>query len=95
MKTYFMLLLAVLMAAGCSANEYHVSTKGNDLNAGSASKPYRTISAAAAIAQPGDTITVHQGVYRERINPPRGGTSDDERIVYQAATDEKVAINGS
>ena len=95
MKTYFMLLLAVLMAAGCSANEYHVSTKGNDLNAGSASKPYRTISAAAAIAQPGDTITVHQGVYRERINPPRGGTSDDKRIVYQAATDEKVAIKGS
>ena len=95
MKTYYVLLLAVLMAAGCSANEYHVSMKGNDLNLGSASKPYRTISAAAAIAQPGDKITVHQGVYRERIDPPRGGTSDNKRIVYQAAPGEKVAIKGS
>jgi len=25
------------------------------------------------------------GTYRERINPPRGGTSDDRRITYQAA----------
>ena len=57
--------------------------------------PLETISAAAAKAQPGDTITVHEGVYRERINPPRGGTSDDARIVYQAAQGDKVVIKGS
>jgi len=38
---------------------------------------------------------VHAGVYRERINPPRGGESDAKRIVYQAAPDEKVEIKGS
>jgi alpha-N-arabinofuranosidase len=38
---------------------------------------------------------VHKGVYRERINPPRGGISDDKRIVYQAAAGEKVIIKGS
>ena len=43
----------------------------------------------------GDIITVHQGIYRERIDPPRGGLSDSERIVYQAAPDEKVQIVGS
>lgn len=55
----------------------------------------RTISEAADRAQPGDTITVHAGVYRERINPPRGGTGESARITYQAAPGEKVVIKGS
>ena len=55
----------------------------------------RTISAAALRAQPGDVITVHEGVYRERVSPPRGGESDAKRIVYQAAPGEKVEIKGS
>src|SRR6185369_16074098 len=42
-----------------------------------------------------DVITVHEGTYRERITPPRGGESDAKRIVYQAAADEKVVIKGS
>ena len=40
-------------------------------------------------------ITVHESVYRERINPPRGGTSNEKRIVYQAAKGETVCIKGS
>jgi len=51
--------------------------------------------AAAMVARPGDVITVHQGIYRERINPPRGGTSDTKRIVYRAAKGEEVWIKGS
>jgi len=47
------------------------------------------------MAQPGDIITVHEGTYHERINPPWGGTSDNKRIVYQAAKDETVVVNGS
>ena len=38
---------------------------------------------------------MHEGVYRERVSPPRGGRSDAERIVYQAAPGEKVEIKGS
>ncbi|HNS20490.1 MAG TPA: carbohydrate-binding protein [Sedimentisphaerales bacterium] len=78
-----------------SGTEYHVSMGGNDTNDGSVARPLRTISAAARLAQPGDTITVHQGTYRERVNPPRGGTSDDARIVYRAAPGEKAVIKGS
>lgn len=89
------LFLIMGMAFGCAGNEYHVSIKGNDRNEGSASEPYRTISAAAGIAQPGDSIIVHGGTYRERINPPRGGTSDRKRIVYRAAEGENVIIKGS
>jgi hypothetical protein len=78
-----------------SRREYHVSAHGDDANDGSASRPLRTISAAARLAQPGDVITVHEGVYRERINPPRGGRSDQQRIVYQAAPGERAVIKGS
>lgn len=76
--------------------EYHVSVaKGNDANTGSKENPFKTISAAANVAMPGDVITVHAGIYREQITPPRGGNSDSERIVYQAAKGEKVEIKGS
>ncbi|GAB1454463.1 hypothetical protein MASR2M47_45190 [Draconibacterium sp.] len=43
----------------------------------------------------GDVITVHEGVYRERITPPRGGETDSKRITYQAAKGETVEIKGS
>ncbi len=87
--------LILLIASVASATEYHVSTQGNDTNDGSLQRPFKTISAAARVAMPGDVITVHEGTYRERISPPRGGESDARRIVYQAAPGEKVEIKGS
>src|SRR3954447_20829063 len=75
--------------------EYQVSVNGNDSSDGSISKPFKTISAAAYHAMPGDVITVHAGVYREQVTPPRGGNSDEERIIYQAAKGEKVIVKGS
>ena len=85
MKQITTLLLLAVTSLLASAKEFHVSVNGDDQNKGSASKPFKTISAAAQVAQPGDVITVHQGIYRERMNPPRGGESDARRIIYQAA----------
>jgi len=93
-KSITLLLLALLIPAA-SAKEIHVSVKGNDSNDGSVTSPYKTISAAAQVAQPGDVVTVHEGSYRERVTPPRGGESDAKRIVYQAAPGEKAVIKGS
>jgi alpha-N-arabinofuranosidase len=96
------LLLAAMLSFGAapaqetsSGREYHVSAGGNDANDGSPSAMLKTVSAAALLAQPGDVITVHEGVYRERVNPPRGGESQTKPIVYQAAPGEKVEIKGS
>lgn len=75
--------------------DYHVSVTGSDDNDGSAEAPLETISAAADRAQPGDTVTVHEGTYRERVDPPRGGTSDEDRIIYRAAEGESVVVKGS
>jgi hypothetical protein len=78
-----------------TAAEYHVAIHGSDAQPGSRKAPLRTIQRAGDLAQPGDVITVHAGVYRERINPPRGGLSERKRIVYQAAPGEKVEVKGS
>jgi alpha-N-arabinofuranosidase len=86
---------AVALATTVHAADFHVARNGNDANPGTRTAPVRTIQRAANLAQPGDVITVHEGVYRERISPPRGGESDTKRIVYQAAPGEKVEIKGS
>jgi alpha-L-arabinofuranosidase len=78
-----------------TSTEYHVALTGSDSNPGTALAPLQTIQAAANLAQPGDTVTVHEGVYRERIDPPRGGVSEEKRIVYHAASGETVEIKGS
>lgn len=93
----FVLLMNGLMLISCgqAGKEYHVSLSGNDTGDGSVGKPFRTIMAAAGMAQPGDVITVHEGIYRERINPPRGGNSESGRITYQSAKGEKVVVKGS
>ena len=89
-------LLPLALAAHLSiAAEFHVSVSGSEDSDGSLRRPFRTISAAARVAQPGDVINVHAGTYRERVTPPRGGESDSRRIVYQAAPGEQVVIKGS
>ena len=89
------LCMLLLLSGAIQAREYHVSVKGDDTNKGTAKAPFQTISRAAEVVRPGDVITVHEGTYRERINPPRGGESDTKRIVYRAATGEKAIIKGS
>ena len=89
------LMLWSVCGASAPAAEWHVSVNGDDAHAGTVAEPVRTIQRAAELAQPGDTITVHAGVYRERVNPPRGGASDKLRITYRAAPGEKAEIKGS
>ncbi len=95
MKRIQFILLAFACTIAISAKEYHVAKTGNDNNNGTQESPFLTIQMAANLAQPGDVITVHRGVYRERVNPPRGGTSNSKGIVYRAAKGEKVEIKGS
>jgi hypothetical protein len=73
----------------------HVATTGSDQADGSENGPFRTINRAAALAQPGDTVLVHGGEYREWVRPQRGGISDLRRITYAAAPGEQVVIKGS
>lgn len=90
-----MLVVCILNFDILIATEYHVSKLGADRNSGSIRSPFLTINKAVSVAMPGDIITVHEGVYREEINPIRGGSSDAERITFRAAENEVVEIKGS
>ena len=94
-RTVIQFVGAVALATTMHAADFHVAPSGGDSNPGTQAAPLRTIQRAADLAQAGDVITVHEGVYRQRISPPRGGESDAKRIVYQAAPGEKVEIKGS
>ena len=90
-----LLVVLVMSSTILNAKEYHVSVHGSDVNIGSEANPFKTIFQAVQYAYPGDIITVHEGTYREWINPIRGGESDEIRIVYRAAAGEQVEIKGS
>ena len=74
--------------------EIHVATTGSDTPTAPPINPFRTINEAAALAQPGDTVIVHAGEYREWVRPRRGGLSDQRRITYKAAPGEHVVDQG-
>lgn len=74
---------------------YHVAKNGADTNPGTENAPFATIQKAANLAAPGDTVLVHEGIYREWVRPRAGGTSEECRITYEAAPGERVTIRGS
>ena len=87
--------LLLLGAAICPAMGYHVAKTGNDYAPGTSSQPLLTVNAAAQRAMPGDTVTVHSGVYREWVDPMFGGNSKKSRILYRASEGETVELKGS
>ena len=93
--SYFILIVVMLsLSATVNGKTYYVSTPGDNNNIGNIKAPFRTIQKAADLAQPGDTIFVMEGIYRERVSPPRGG-SEGLAIVYMGEPGKNVIIKGS
>jgi hypothetical protein len=89
--------LAVAPGTPAEAGTWHVAgsrAEASDDNPGTAQKPWKTISKAAAILEPGDTVMIHGGTYREYVQPARGGTPA-QPITYQGAPGEEVVISGA
>ncbi|MBA2408490.1 MAG: DUF1565 domain-containing protein [Gammaproteobacteria bacterium] len=73
------LILLCLLASPSFAADYYVTPNGNDGSPGSKAQPWKTISKANQVLQPGDTVYVAPGEYRERIEPVRSGQSGKYR----------------
>jgi Right handed beta helix region len=71
-----------------------VSPSGSDTSAGTAAKPFRTISHAEAAAEPGDVVCVRAGTYGERVTLIRSGAAD-KRITVTAYPRETPVIDGT
>lgn len=67
----------------------------DDSGPGTKERPFKTINHAAQALQPGERVVIAAGVYREFIQPARGGTGPDAMISYEAAPGATVVVKGS
>jgi parallel beta-helix repeat protein len=93
-KIYSLVALLVVNISAVFSIRYYIAPDGSDTNAGTKTSPFKTISKGASVAQAGDTVYVLEGVYRERVSPPRSGVSG-RPIVYLAEANKNVFIKGS
>ncbi len=108
MKKFVLLtgcLLILTLAASAQANQYYVSTSGNNSNDGSQARPWQTINKAIASFTSGSggaVVHVAAGNYSNTSGSncfgvavcfTRGGASQSARLVVQCDTPQQCFIN--
>jgi hypothetical protein len=73
----------------------NLNPRAADSNPGTQELPFLTINKAAQLLQPGERVVIMTGVYRERVDPARGGAGPDKMISYEAAPGANVVVKGS
>lgn len=73
MKKVFLMYGALCALLPLAAKDFFVSPKGDDKNPGTEQAPWKTIAFAAQKANPGDTVKIAPGLYREQIVFKRSG----------------------
>ena len=85
-----------LLWSASPAAMYHVDSRSPaaaDTNAGTAERPWKTISRAAAAEElkPGDEVVLHAGVYREHVQVKVSG-QPGKPITFTAAAGQRVVV---
>ena len=75
-------------------SSFFVATSGSDTNAGTLAQPFATIQRAASVAQPGDTVFVRGGTYRETVTPAHSGAAAAP-ITFEPYNNEAVTLSGA
>lgn len=76
------------------ASSYYVSTSGNDKNAGTIKKPFKSIQHALDIVNAGDNVYVRKGTYNEQLTIKTSGTQKAP-ICLCNYNNEAVIVDGS
>jgi len=74
--------------------KWYVNASAGRSGNGSKESPFKTIQAAADVAQPGDDVLVYPGIYREYVNPKNSGR-EDARITYTSVEPLAATITGA
>jgi hypothetical protein len=68
--------------------------KAGDDGPGSAERPWRSLNKAAENAEPGDIVSIRDGVYREQVVVKASGTAE-RPIRFQAAPGAHIVLTGA
>lgn len=94
-KLILLVLAGCLASAAATAADYHIAANGSDGASGSATQPFKTIQRGIdAAGRPGDTVTIHPGVYHEELMVRAGGTAE-RTIAIKAAEKGTVILDGA
>ena len=73
---------------------YYVDAHAKRSGNGEKAYPFKWIQEAANVAQPGDTVLVAPGIYREYVDPKHAGT-ENARIEYRSTEKGAAVITGA
>lgn len=65
----------------------------SDANSGSEARPWKTLTKAASVAGPGDTVLVRSGTYPQSLKPLKSGTAAG-RLTFKVRGGDTVALDG-
>ncbi len=91
-KTASLALVVLCLAAGAKADIWHVAPE--TLPGIDPSRQFRTLGAAVARLEPGDTVFVHGGIYRESVAIDKSG-QPEQPITVRAAEGEYLILTGT
>jgi len=94
--------VAAMAPAAPEGRVFYASPSGNDAWSGTLADakpdetdgPFRTLAKAAAVLEPGDTLRLRKGTYRETLRPPRDGTPESP-IAIEAHAGEEPVLSGA
>ncbi len=86
-------LFALASLPAFSASVYTVDPAGSDAGPGTAARPWKTIGRAAAALEPGDTVLIAAGTYRERVRVERSG-EPGKYCTFAARPGDEPVIDG-
>lgn len=76
------LLAVMLLLCPLRAAELHLAPHGDDAGDGSVAQPWKTFRKAVEAAEPGDTIVLAKGLYRDQFSfASRGGTAKEPIVI--------------
>src|SRR4030042_4491782 len=86
------LMLGLTFCAAADGKTWHVS--GGTLAGIEQREQVRTIGQAVTLAEPGDTVIIHSGIYREAVVIEKSGRPDNP-ITFHAAAGAGVIMTGA
>ncbi|MCK4788787.1 MAG: right-handed parallel beta-helix repeat-containing protein, partial [Desulfobacteraceae bacterium] len=94
-RIFTLLFLTYLsLTSSLFAATYYVNITGNDSNSGTLTAPWKTISKANSTLQPGDTVYIMPGTYKQAIKPARSGTAGNYITYKSYDENNKATIDG-